>query len=200
MDQSFARPRRWAGGRHRMALAAFVSLVGALVLGLVLTVGAGGAPPERLAAFSLPRLGPSGASGADPVQYPVAGTGAGRPVVLVFFASWCVLCRTDLPVVARVAAAERRSGNAAAFIGIDGNDPAAAGWAFARATGVRFPIASDQTEQVARQIGLTGLPDTVVVDAAGRVVQRLSGVVDAAQLERAVAAVAPANAVVAASG
>ena len=181
--------------RRRLLAAAAVPLAGALVLGLVLTVGAGGSPPERLAAFSLPRLGPAVAEAADPVRYPLAGAAAARPVVLTFFASWCVLCRTDLPVVARVAAEERRAGNSTVFIGVDGNDPARAGWAFAQSKGVQFPVASDQTEQVARQIGLTGLPDTVVVDPSGQVVRRFAGAVDAAQLERAVAAVAPRHAV-----
>lgn len=182
--------------QRRWFMAVVPVAAGALAIGLVLTAGASGPPARRLAAFSLPRLGPTGAATADPVRYPLVGSAAGRPVVLAFFASWCVLCRTDLPVVAKVATAERQAGNAAVFLGIDGNDPAAAGWAFAQAKGVRFPVASDQTEQVARQIGLTGLPDTVVVGPKGRVVEQLSGVVTVAQLERAVAAVAPDHAAV----
>lgn len=181
----------------RTVLVAVPVVVAALVVGLVLGLGGAGgaAPPLRLAAFSLPGVGPGGARPADPVAYPLTGVDAGRPVVLVFFASWCTECRVDLPVAARVAAAEARAGNRAVFLAVDGNDTPAQGWAFARQRGVRFPIADDEQEQVANQLRLTGLPSTAVVDASGRVVRRFTGPVSAAALEAAVAQVAPRHAV-----
>lgn len=180
----------------RLALVAVPVMAAALAGGLVLGLGGtgGAAAPVRLAAFSLPGVGPSGAQPAAPVTYPLTGAAAGRPVVLVFFASWCIECRADLPVVARVAAAEARAGNRAVFLAIDGNDAPARGWAFAHQRGVRFPIADDEREQVANQLRLTGLPSTAVVDAQGQVVRRFTGLVSAATLEAAVAQVAPHHA------
>lgn len=184
-----ARRRWWT------ALVGAVVLAGAVVA-VVLGTGSGRRVRDpRLAAFSLPRLSASGALSADPVRYPLTGALAGRPVVLVFFASWCVECRADLPVAARVAAAEARAGNRTVFLGIDGNDSPAAGWAFAQARGVSFPVADDQVEAVANQLKLTGLPSTAVVSASGRVVRRVTGAMSAAALEQAVAQVAPAHAV-----
>jgi thiol-disulfide isomerase/thioredoxin len=172
-----------------------VPVLAAAVLVAVLLVGAGSAPVLRLRPFSLPRVVDGHADGADPVAYPLPTGARGRPVVLVFFASWCVDCHVDLPVAARVARAEARSGNAAVFLGIDGNDSPAAGWAFAQRSGVTFPIADDQQELVANQLGLTGLPSTVVVAPGGRVVRRFTGAISASTLEQAVADVAPAHAV-----
>lgn len=188
-----AGPVRTARRRRLLVVVGLAAVVLAGALAAVATTGS--APPVRLAAFALPRLGPNGSDSADPVRYPLSGADRGRPVVLAFFASWCVLCRTDLPVVAKVAAAEHRSGDRAVFVGIDGNDPPADGWKFAQSAGVNFPVASDQQEAVARQIGLLGLPDTVLISPSGRVVRRMSGVVSARQLEEAVAQLAPSHAV-----
>lgn len=189
-----------AGGmvrRHRRRRLVLVALAAVVVAGALAAVEVtGGSPPTRLAAFSLPRLGPTGADAADPVRYPLPPADRGRPVVLAFFASWCVLCRTDLPVVAKVAAAEQRAGDRAVFIGVDGNDPPKDGWAFARSAGVDFPVASDQQEAIARQIGLLGLPDTVLVSASGQVERTMAGLVTARRLEQAIAQLAPKHALV----
>ncbi len=193
-DRRSSGPPAPGGRRPRWLLVGLPVAIAAVVV-VVLLVGAGSAPTLRLRAFSLPRVLDGAAETADPVSYPLPPAERGRPVVLAFFASWCVDCHVDLPVVASVARAEARAGNATVFLGIDGNDAPAAGWAFARRSGVTFPIADDQQEVVANQLGLTGLPSTVVVAADGQVVRRITGPVSAATLEQAVAAVAPAHAV-----
>ncbi|MCK4177557.1 TlpA family protein disulfide reductase [Aciditerrimonas ferrireducens] len=168
-----------------------------LVVLAVLLVGIASGPRRptlRLASFSLPRLEPTGLDAADPVTYPLRGSLAGRPVVLVFFASWCVACHADLPEVARLAAAEQRAGDRAVFVGIDGDDTPSAGWAFARQAGVGFPVAADRQEAVARQLGLVGLPDLVAVAPSGRVVATVAGVSSLRRLEQAVASAAPRHA------
>lgn len=185
-----AGDRRWS-----WLLFAVPAVVAAVLVGVLFSGGSRPAAQPHLAAFSLPRVTSGGAATSDPVRYPLSGALAGRPVILVFYASWCVDCRVDLPVAARVAAAESRAGNRAVFIGIDGNDTPASGWAFAKKRGVTFPVADDQQEQVARQIGVTGLPSTAVVNANGVVVKRFTGIISAAQLEAAVAGVAPTHAV-----
>ena len=97
-----AAPRR--GGRRRAVLLVTAAvLVVAVVAVVAVSSASGSGPTVRLAPFSLPRLGPSGANHADPVRYPLPRAQRDRPVVLAFFASWCVLCRSDLPVVAAVA-------------------------------------------------------------------------------------------------
>lgn len=188
---------RPAGRRRKVLLVVIAVVVAVAVVAVAMSSASGSAPTVRLAPFSLPRLGPTGANAADPVDYPLSRSERERPVVLAFFASWCVLCRSDLPVVAAVASAERRSGDAVEFIGIDGNDPPADGWAFAKSAHVHFPVASDQQEAVARQIGLDGLPDTVLVAPSGHVVRIMAGLVTAKKLEAAIAQLSPRHAVLA---
>ncbi len=191
---SAAAPPAGRPARRRWLLAA-LPVLAAVVVAVVLVTGGPSAPTLRLRPFSLPRVVDGRASVTDPVRYPLPPAEAGHPVVLVFFASWCVDCHVDLPVAAKVARAEAAAGNGVVFIGIDGNDSPASGWAFAQRSGVTFPVADDQREIVANQLGLTGLPSTAVVAPDGRVVRRITGAVSAATLEEAIVQVAPQHAV-----
>jgi AhpC/TSA family len=69
-----------------------------------------------------------------------------------------------------------------AFVGVDGNDEPASGLAFARASGVSFPVAEDTTSAVAPRFGLYGYPDTVFVDAHGDVAGVVRGPITKATL------------------
>ncbi len=137
--------------------------------------------PTYLPSFSLARLG-----GGPPVSLPALGASRGHPVVLVFFASWCTPCRAELPQVAGIADRAAASGGSQSrvqFIGIDVNDTPSAGSAFARRSGVRFPVGSDPTDEVAAGLlHLRGLPSTVFVSGRGRVLGTVLGPVSPAVL------------------
>ena len=162
-----------------------MSLVVGLVLGagfwLGLTVS-GGSGPQRAPAFSLPRLG-----GGQPVSYPLTGDDAHRPVVLTFFASWCGPCHSELPMIARVARQEAAAGDGVVFVGVDGNDDATSGLAFARSSGVSFPVGANADSALAPQFTLEGYPGTVFIDASGTIVKTVHGPVTHAVLESYVA-------------
>ena len=157
------------------------SLAAAVVLGvglwLGLTVADGSAGARIAATFSLPRLG-----GGAQVSMPLAARRR-TPVVLTFFASWCTPCQTELPMVAKVARQELASHGPVAFVGVDGNDDPSSGLAFARASGVGFPVAFDAHSSVAPRYTLVGYPDTVFVDATGRVAGTVQGPVTRPVLE-----------------
>jgi cytochrome c biogenesis protein CcmG/thiol:disulfide interchange protein DsbE len=162
----------------------FVGLVLAAGLFFGLTV-AGGPAPQRAPAFTLPRLG-----GGAPVSYPLTGTDLHRPVVLTFFASWCGPCHAELPVVARAARQEQASGGRVVFVGVDGNDGAASGLAFARKSGVSFAVAADTQSALAPRFTLVGYPGTVFIDGQGNVVDIVHGPVSRATLARNLARLA----------
>ncbi len=155
-------------------------VVVAAVLVVALTLGAGN-PTTTTAApsFSVPRLG-----GGPPVSLPVVGVGAHAPVVLTFFASWCSSCHSELPVVAAVAHHEKAAGAPVVFLGIDDNDAAASGLAFAQRSGVMFPVGKDFYTEVGGQYRLDGLPDTVFISATGHVVATVRGPITKATLQR----------------
>ena len=161
--------------RRARALTVGAALVSAAVVGLLLTASSSG--PTTVAPFSLPSL-----RGGAPVSVPVVDHGTHYPVVLNFFASWCVPCRTELPQVATVANQLTAAGTQVAFVGVDGNDDSASGLSFAEQSGVRFPIGADNTSVVAPRFGIPGYPATVFIDASGAVVHVVRGPVSPSTL------------------
>jgi thiol-disulfide isomerase/thioredoxin len=121
------------------------------------------------------------------VSVPIIGEGAHHPVVLTFFASWCGPCHTELPTVARVARRTEAAGDKVRFIGIDDNDASASGLAFARASGVSFPVGRDWLSLTAPKYGIPGNPATVFVNAGGDVVRTVLGPIKPAALEAEIA-------------
>ncbi len=169
-------PRPW----RSIGLGVGVVVVAAAVLVLALTFTSPGATSTAPApSFSVPRLG-----GGPPVSLPVVGDGAHAPVVLTFFASWCSSCHSELPVVAAVADHESATRAPIVFLGIDDNDAAASGLAFARRSGVTFPVGKDFYTEVGAQYRLEGLPDTVFINATGHIVATVRGPITKATLQR----------------
>ena len=168
-----------------MALAVGLLVAGGLAAGLLLTSGS---PAPAAPAFTLPSL-----AGGDPVTVPVRAQGTREPTVITFFASWCGPCHAELPMVATEAMKLRAAGTRVAFVGVDGNDDPASGLAFARSSGVHFPVGKDTASSVAPRFGIPGYPATVFVDAAGNVVHVVRGPVSKATLLTWVARIADSS-------
>lgn len=92
----------------------------------------------------------------------------GTPTVINLWASWCKPCRTELPIMARADAAY---GGAVRFIGVDydDGDPDRA-IALAADSGVTYPQLSDPDRTSKAPLRVIGLPQTIFVDAQGRMV------------------------------
>jgi cytochrome c biogenesis protein CcmG/thiol:disulfide interchange protein DsbE len=165
--------------RRLLSLGVGVVLAAALWVGLT----AVGAPAATKAhAFSLPRLGPG-----PRVTVPIVGEGAHDAVVVTFFASWCGPCHRELPVIAGVARQAQVAGDKVRFIGVDDNDAPASGLAFARASGVAFPVGRDALSLTAPEYGIVGNPATVFIDAAGDVAKTVQGPLTTSALEAEIA-------------
>ncbi len=103
----------------------------------------------------------------------------GRPVVLNFWASWCVPCRTEMPAFAQVAGefAQR-----VVFVGVDVQDTRASALNFARTARVGYPLASDPDASITARYDVVGFPTTVLIGANGRIVANHPGPLSAANL------------------
>ncbi|HVE46763.1 MAG TPA: TlpA disulfide reductase family protein [Acidimicrobiales bacterium] len=130
---------------------------------------------KRAAAVELPNIREGG---------PAVSLAAlsGKPVVMNFFASWCIPCAKELPAFQAVA--EETKGEVA-FIGINHQDNREAGQELLDKTGVRFAAGYDPKGEVARAFGLRGMPTTVFISADGRVLARLNGEMSAQELREA---------------
>jgi cytochrome c biogenesis protein CcmG/thiol:disulfide interchange protein DsbE len=112
----------------------------------------------------------------------------GTPVVLNFWASWCVPCRTEAPVLERLWLRYRDQG--LLVLGVDVQDLTGKAKAFDEQFGLTYPSVRDGDDSTMRDFEVTGVPETFVIDRQGRVAALRVGPVTAEeQLAEAIEAV-----------
>jgi len=110
----------------------------------------------------------------------VLGAFRGTPVLVNFWASWCVPCRKEMPLLA---AADARLDGRVAIVGVDVKDNREAATSFLAERKVDYPSAYDPNEVLSDPYDLVGLPVTVLVGRDGRVVERVTGEVSRTRLD-----------------
>ena len=149
-----------------------VAAVGVLALTLDL------APPDA------PSARPSGASPIVVGGSPLVGNAApdftladldgtrvrlsgyrGRPVIVNFWASWCIPCRAEFPLLRD--ARQRYAVEALEVLGIIHDDDAASARAFAEENGAAWPILLDPDDAAWQAYGGLLLPLTFYIDREG---------------------------------
>lgn len=111
----------------------------------------------------------------------------GTPILVNFWASWCPPCKQEMPVVQ---AGWTRWHTQVTFLGIDVWDTPADAAAFLKQYGATYANGDDPAGHIAIDYGLTGVPETFIIDASGRVVQHYIGPLDASALAALVTSVA----------
>jgi cytochrome c biogenesis protein CcmG/thiol:disulfide interchange protein DsbE len=110
----------------------------------------------------------------------------GRPAVLNFWASWCIPCRDEAPILNESARSHRGK---VVFVGIDVRDLRADARAFLREFSVPYVSVRDRDDESFRAYGLSGVPETYFLDASGRIIGHTAGPVTAQTLEEGIAQV-----------
>lgn len=157
--------------------------------GLVARIAAGKAPPAP--GFDLAVLWPRTetwprevvSSIADDQLEPVELRG--RPVVLNVWASWCIPCREEAPILNASARAHRGE---VAFVGVDVQDLKSDALAFLREFNVSYVSVRDRGNVFFERYGLTGVPETYFLAADGRIIAHSPGPVTRETLEDGVRA------------
>lgn len=96
----------------------------------------------------------------------------GKIVVVNFWASWCEPCQDETPLLT---AAVPQLDDDVVLIGINVWDQQDEAQKFADYYDVNYPVAMDSGGTVAVDYGLTGVPETFVIDAQGKIIARLPG-------------------------
>jgi cytochrome c biogenesis protein CcmG/thiol:disulfide interchange protein DsbE len=155
----------WVGG----GLAVFALVITGLAL------SQRSATTTEATAFELPRLNGAGTVSLAALR--------GKPVVVNFFASWCVPCRQEMPALQTVSTKLK---DKVAFLGVDHQDDRGGALALLNDTGVQYPTGYDPDGKVATSYGLFGMPTTLFVSPDGRLLEKHTGELSEAKLDETI--------------
>ena len=136
------------------------------------------------AAVALAACGGSSTS-STPVEYAAhafeGGDGVstadlrGKPVLLTSWATWCAVCRTELPKVERFYEQHRQRGLQVVAVNINAEGPTYQVKRMASSAGLTMPLWTDPDNAYTGVFRRIGVPTTVLLDADGRVVHIWQG-------------------------
>ena len=99
----------------------------------------------------------------------------GKPVVINFWASWCVPCREEAQAIEKTWRAYKDKG--VIFIGVDIQDKEANALEFIKEFNLTYPNGPDIGGKITIDYGVAGIPVTFFVDREGVVKDRFVGAI-----------------------
>jgi cytochrome c biogenesis protein CcmG/thiol:disulfide interchange protein DsbE len=100
----------------------------------------------------------------------------GRPVILNFWASWCVECRIEAKLLEDTWQAYRDQG--VVFLGVAYVDVEPKSLAYLEEFDITYPNAPDLRSSVSSKYEITGVPETFFIDKQGEIIHIKLGPVD----------------------
>lgn len=99
----------------------------------------------------------------------------GKVVVINFFASWCVSCGEETPVIEKVS--HKYPPQTVVFLAIAVDDTEKKAKEFMKKMGMTMPAGLDKTGKIKEAYGIYGMPTTFFIDKNGKVSYFHAGVV-----------------------
>ena len=149
-----------SSGRSRLHRRLTIILPAAIIIGLIAYGLARPAPNEgtsSLPAFDLPLVREEGSFTNERLE--------GRPAVVNFWASWCIPCREEAPLLEQ--AWKRYRDEGIQFVGVAVLDSREGAAEFIEETGITYPNVLDLEQDLAADLDVFGLPHTFFVDSDG---------------------------------
>lgn len=107
----------------------------------------------------------------------------GKAQVVNFWASWCIPCRDEAPLLDQAA---RQYAGRVTIVGIDHQDFAGDARAFERQHALSYTTVVDKGDSLYTKYGLTGVPETFCTNARGKVVAHVPGAVSRDSLDQCI--------------
>jgi cytochrome c biogenesis protein CcmG/thiol:disulfide interchange protein DsbE len=150
--------------RILVALIPALAFIGLLWIGLART-GSQAEPGSSAPSFELPLLDDSRVLTDEDLR--------GRPVVLNFWASWCIPCREEAPLLEKTWRTYRDQG--VVFLGVNIKDAKSDAKRFIKDFGITYPTVRDLDQSLTKDFGVKGLPETFFVDHRWSFIGAISG-------------------------
>lgn len=99
----------------------------------------------------------------------------GKGVVMNFWATWCAPCVKEMPALDRLSAEVHGDDIVVLALSSDRGGAAVVSKFYAKRGIANLPVTIDEKSTVARAVGVSGLPTTVMYDAEGRELGRVVG-------------------------
>lgn len=104
----------------------------------------------------------------------------GRVVIINFWASWCIPCRAEAPVLQAVWERYRERG--VVVVGVAYLDSDSDSRAFIEEFGLTYPNGPDLRTEISQAYRVQGVPETFIVDQQGNIAHFIYGAVNETQL------------------
>ena len=149
-----------------------LSLAAASPLAPWLTSPASARVGGRCPPFSLP----AATGGPSTSEFRMADHLGQRPVVILFWATWCVPCQQELPFYQSLYTRHRDRGLKVCAISMDDANTLPSSGPMARRLGLEFPVVSDLDTAVTTRLNpRRAAPFSIWVDRSGRIVREREG-------------------------
>jgi cytochrome c-type biogenesis protein len=103
----------------------------------------------------------------------------GSPVLLNIWATWCIPCREEMPLLQKLYEANASRGLRVVGVSVDARGAEDRVRLFRKEFGVTFPIWLDPDERASFIFRAIGVPATYLIDREGRIVWRKLGPIEA---------------------
>ncbi len=104
----------------------------------------------------------------------------GQVVVVNFWASWCVECYKEAPLLEQ--AWQDYKDRGVIFIGVDYLDTDTEGLAYMEKYGITYPSGPDIGDKISQDYAITGVPETFFIDKDGNIAHVQIGPIERPQL------------------
>jgi cytochrome c biogenesis protein CcmG/thiol:disulfide interchange protein DsbE len=148
-----------------MALLPAMAFVGLLWVGLSRSGSSGATAGSPAPEFDLPKLDGQGSVSSDDLK--------GSPVVINFWASWCIPCREEAPLLERTWRQYEEHG--VVVLGVNIKDGKTDAKKFLDEFDITYPVVRDVNQELARALGVRGIPETFFIDDRWRFLRTVSG-------------------------